>query len=249
MPPCRIYLLDELRGFAVFCMVFYHAFFTMAFLFNIKAGYELIYFFSPAEPFFAAMFIFISGICSQLSRSNLRRGLKLLGIALVITLATYLAVPNEIIVFGILHFLSVSMILFALAKPLLDKVNLYVGLSLCVLLFVATFPLPISGCIGFNPNICLHIPREWYEFNFLFPLGIASKTFRSSDYFPLIPWMFVFLGGTFAGRSASGGRFPEFTYKSRLPFFSFLGRYALIIYILHQPVIYGILWLVNAVVL
>ena len=34
----RIHLMDELRGFAVFCMVFYHAFYTLAYLFNLEFG-------------------------------------------------------------------------------------------------------------------------------------------------------------------------------------------------------------------
>ena len=53
----RIYLLDELRGLAVFCMVFYHAFYSMSEFFNIAVGTKLLDFFTPAEPFFAALFI------------------------------------------------------------------------------------------------------------------------------------------------------------------------------------------------
>ena len=56
----RIYLLDELRGLAVFCMVFYHAFYSMSEFFNIAVGTKLLDFFTPAEPFFAALFIVIS---------------------------------------------------------------------------------------------------------------------------------------------------------------------------------------------
>lgn len=47
----RIYLLDELRGLAVFCMVFYHAFYSMSEFFNIAIGTKLLDFFTPAEPF------------------------------------------------------------------------------------------------------------------------------------------------------------------------------------------------------
>ena len=58
----RIHLLDELRGFAVFCMVFYHAFYSIGYFFNWDWGLVLLNFFSPAEPYFAGMFILISGI-------------------------------------------------------------------------------------------------------------------------------------------------------------------------------------------
>ena len=53
----RIYLLDELRGLAVFCMVFYHAFYSMSEFFGFEIGTKLLDFFTPAEPFFAALFI------------------------------------------------------------------------------------------------------------------------------------------------------------------------------------------------
>lgn len=56
----RIYLLDELRGLAVFCMVFYHAFYSMSEFFGFEIGTKLLDFFTPAEPFFAALFIVIS---------------------------------------------------------------------------------------------------------------------------------------------------------------------------------------------
>ena len=114
----RIHLMDELRGFAVFCMVFYHGFYTLAFLMGQSWGEWLYRFFMPAEPWFAGLFIFIAGISSNLTHSNLVRGVKLLGVALLVTLATAIAVPDELIVFGILHFLSVCMIAFGLLQLL-----------------------------------------------------------------------------------------------------------------------------------
>ena len=80
----RIHLMDEIRGLCVLLMIFYHAFYTMSMLFHWDLGTKLLVFFSPAEPFFAGLFILISGISSQLSHSNLIRGLKLLGVALAL---------------------------------------------------------------------------------------------------------------------------------------------------------------------
>ena len=110
----RIHSMDELRGFAVFCMIFYHGFYTAGFLFGSEVGAYFFRFFAPAEPFFAGLFIFISGIACNLSHSNLARGLKLLAVALGVTLVTGVFVPQDIIVFGILHFLAVCMILCGL---------------------------------------------------------------------------------------------------------------------------------------
>ena len=66
--------MDEIRGFAVLCMIFYHGFYSLAYLFQLDWGMALLRFFMPAEPFFAGAFILISGISSNLSHSNLLRG-------------------------------------------------------------------------------------------------------------------------------------------------------------------------------
>ncbi len=245
--PSRIHLMDELRGFAVFCMVFYHGFYTMAYLFGIPLGDVFFRFFTPAEPWFAGLFILISGISSALSRSNLLRGLKLLAVALGVTLVTALAVPQEIILFGILHFLSTCMIVFGLFQLLEKKRGAaprkfrFWPLLVCALLFLLTMKLKQHVLfIPFGPEI--PIPQELYTWGVLTPLGFPGPGFSSSDYFPLLPWCFVFFAGTVVGRLAKAGKFPAFSYKSRIPFFSFLGRHALLIYVLHQPVIYALCW-------
>ncbi len=244
----RIYLMDELRGFAVFCMVFYHGFYTLAYLYNLKAGMVLLNFFMPAEPYYAGLFMLISGISSDLSHSNLKRGIKLLGIALAITLVTYFVVPQDIIVFGILHFLSVCMILYGLLKPISDRFRFsWAAIAACTVLYLCTMGIS-RGYLGFSPQLGVQLPSSLYQTNWLAPLGIYNSVFRSSDYFALFPWIFVFAAGTFLGKLAALGRFPAFTYQSRVPFFSWLGRNALILYIVHQPVIYGVCYAVALII-
>lgn len=234
-PRQRIHLLDEIRGFAVLCMIFYHGFYSLAILFGLDWGMALLRFFMPAEPFFAGLFIFISGISSNLSHSNLLRGAKLLGIALAVSLVTWLAVPSQIIVFGILHFLSVCMILFGLLRPLQEKLNLWLGLGMSMILYLCTMQIA-SGIFAFG----ISLPDALYQTNWLSPLGFHNAEFYSSDYFPLLPWAFVFSAGTFVGRWAAQGRFPQWMYPSRIPPLSWMGRHALILYIVHQPVIIGV---------
>ena len=252
----RIYLMDELRGFAVFCMVFYHGFYTMANLFSMPLGAFLFRFFMPAEPWFAGLFICIAGISSDLSHSNLIRGAKLLSVALVVTGATALVTPQELIVFGILHFLSVCMIGFGFFQFLYRKAAHTLGknpdlsfrvlpLVLCALLYLLTMHLQ-EGYIGLPFLFQVPVPEAFYSNVFTAALGFPYRGFASSDYFPLLPWCFVFIGGTVLGRVARAGRFPRFMYKSRIPFFSFLGRHALLIYIAHQPVILALCWGVKA---
>ena len=249
----RIHLMDELRGFAVFCMVFYHGFYTLAFLMGQSWGEWLYRFFMPAEPWFAGLFIFIAGISSNLTHSNLVRGVKLLGVALLVTLATAIAVPEELIVFGILHFLSVCMIAFGLLQLLRRRLGRTEEppfrlwpVVVCAVLFIVTRYLA-SGYLQIPFLLRVFLPSGWYQ-AWLAPLGLPGPGFSSADYFPLLPWCFVFAAGTVVGRLAKAGKFPAWTYPSRVPFFSFLGRHALLIYVLHQPIIYGAALLVQAIV-
>ena len=68
------------------------------------------------------LFILISGASCVFSRNNLKRGLRILCFGLVITLATYLAYPSYIIMFGVLHLLGVCMIVYSLSEKVLQPV-------------------------------------------------------------------------------------------------------------------------------
>lgn len=243
----RIHLMDEIRGLCVLLMIFYHAFYTMSMLFHWDLGTKLLVFFSPAEPFFAGLFILISGISSQLSHSNLIRGLKLLGVALALTLVTYFIIPSELIVFGILHMLSICMIVFGLGQKLWDKIPLILGLAVCAVLFLITMPVS-DGYLGLPGTLAWKIPAGWYEFGWLFPLGIHRADFFSADYFPLFPWLFLFFCGTYFGRWARNGKFPDFTYRLRFTSLSWMGRHALVLYLIHQPLIFGACTLISWII-
>lgn len=238
----RIHFIDELRGFAILCMIFYHTFFTMAFLFSFNSGLKLLAFFMPFEPYFAGIFILISGISSQLSHSNIKRGLILLLIASLITVVTFIFLPDVKILFGILHMLSISIIFFGVFKPFFDLIPTTPGLLLSAVFYIFTMNIR-EGYLGILNIAFITIPNILYKTQYLFPIGITNSTFFSSDYFPLFPWIFLFLFGTFLGRYAKMGLFPEFMYKRKSKFFSFLGTHSLLIYIVHQPIIYIILWI------
>lgn len=106
-------------------------------------------------------------------------------------------------------------------------------------LFFLTYNIG-NGYLGFG-TLKIMLPESWYGGNALFALGFTDSSFYSADYFPLLPWLFVFIAGTYLGVWAQQGRFPEWAYRSRAPFFQLMGRHSLAIYILHQPVIYGVL--------
>ncbi len=241
----RIHLLDELRGFAIFCMVFYHAFFTVGYFFNIHWGYVLVNFFMPAEPYFAGLFILISGIACNLSHSNLRRGVKLALIALAVSLITFWALGDkDMIRFGILHMLAVGMILFGLIGKYLRLIPVWVGVAVNLVLFFLTYQIN-DRVFGLPFLFSVRMPDSWYSTQYLFMFGFPANGFSSSDYFPLMPWLFLFFVGAFLGRESVRKKYPKFAYKRHIPFFSFLGKHSLLIYLVHQPVIFGLCYAVE----
>lgn len=233
----RIALLDEIRGVCIYCMVFYHAFYLFGTLLQLDFCMRLFRFFEPAEIVFASAFIFISGICTQFSRSIVRRGLLLLAVALTISAVTILLLPKMGYGayqdrFGILHLLSVSMLLYAAARKAFDRVPVLWGSAVCILLYVAAFV--------FVPRVQVGVP--W-----LFPLGFRTETFYSADYFPLLPHVFVFLLGTFAGQMLCTRDIPEKYCRVHTHLFSWCGRYSLWIYLLHVPILLIITYIIERI--
>ena len=88
------------------------------------------------------------------------------------------------------------------------------------------------------------------EAKFLFPFGFVYEGFTSSDFFPILPHLGWYMLGTVLGRTVYADK------KTRLPgtfresaiarFFCWCGRQSLFIYLLHQPVVYGLLELIAA---
>lgn len=238
----RICFLDELRGLAVFCMVIYHGFYILYSVFAYDWAAGLFDFFTPVQPLFAGLFIFLCGTSCSLSRSNVKRGLRILAAAAAVTLFTAVVMPllgfvDCEIWFGILHFLSSCVLIGALFEKITVGIPPAVGLVICAVLYFFTAGIS-SGTLGFGDALSFSLPSEWYQTNLLAPLGIYSPSFFSADYFPLFPYIFVFFSGVFSGKFCKKAGFPEWMYPQRIGFFGFLGRNAFIIYIVHMPLIF-----------
>ena len=233
--PPRIQLLDALRGFCILLVIAYH------FGYNLVAREyiprEALY--NPVldvlQPFFAGVFIVLAGVSSRFSRSNLKRGLLLLGCALLVTAVSFAALPDPglslravfgfyqpaegeqigvPVMFGILHLLAVCILLYAL----LEKMRL-------------TAPAVVLSAF------------------FLLRSGVTAwPEVPSADYFPLVPWAFAFFFGVWLGGPIREGTFPPWFYQMKIPVFPAIGRRTLLIYLLHQPALYGILWIAETVI-
>ena len=245
----RYHLLDEIRGFAIICMAFFHGFYLMAEVFGWSFGGTLLAFFTPAEPFFAAAFVLISGICCRLSRSNALRGAKLLWVAIGLTIVTYLlqlfGIDGVVIWFGILHLLSLSMLFYAATGKVLDKVPWWITIPLCLIIFALTFNLE-NGYFGIA-SFSVDLPHALKLNRQLFPFGITAPGFFSADYFPLLPWLPMFIVGTVLGKPFEKGTAPKIFTKNPVPLFAWCGKKSLIIYLVHQPILFGIFFLTDKI--
>lgn len=238
----RLNLLDELRGAAIILMVMYHLFYSAGFLFSMNWGMRAYIFTTPIEPFIAITFILISGVCCSLSKNNLLRGLKLAVISVIVTLVTVIFTPGSEIYYGVLFLLSSSMIICGILEKPLGRIPHAAGAIVSFVLYLLLWGVP-HGYLGVDFLRLGYLPSELYSTNFLAFLGLPGAGFHSADYFPLIPHFFLFLGGCFLGRIGKEKGFPEILKPLRVRPLAFLGRHSLGIYVIHQPLIVGILYL------
>ncbi len=238
----RIVLLDILRGCAMIYVMLYHVMFDICFIFGRSAPPFL----TPGNAFFEALHVFflwilfaVSGMCSNMSRSSLKRGTLLYIAGYGITVATELFMPSELIVFGVLSCFGACMVICDLLSPLINKAGSkkYIISAVCVVLWFIFRNVYhgrielIFTTISFNTD-----NAKW-----LYPLGIIGKGFASADYFPLIPYIFMFL----CGKCAADTLLPLISkVKARSGPVGFIGKHSLIFYAAHQPLILLLLWIV-----
>ena len=245
----RIYLLDELRGFAIICMVIHHTFYDIGFVLHYDIGYRIFNFLCIFQPLFWAIFIITSGICSRLSRNTVRRGAIVFAAGLAVTLVTAAIMPaigitGAEIYFGVLSCLGLSMIITGAFMPLINKLGKkgsIAGMAVSAALFLASYSIR-EGRLLFG---LIELPARLYTSNVFAFLGFHNGSFYSADYFPLIPWLFLFLFGAFLGKWAKDGALPGGFYKSRVPFLQKVGNNSLWVYLLHQPALYAIMYLIS----
>lgn len=227
----RYHLLDTLRGVGIIYVIFFHAVFNFASI-SIDAyrllksqGMEISQF------ILVGMLILLSGICTQLTRSNLKRGIKTALAAMLVTAVTAVATPNMTIIFGILHFFGAAMLIYAALGKLIEKIPSYIGIPLFTLLWIFTYDI-----YSYAPKMPKSI--------LLFILGFKTGHI-SGDYYPLMPHLFLFLAGAFIGRIFKSGKAPKCFCANPIPPLSFIGRHTLLIYLIHQPILYAIMWLIT----
>lgn len=229
----RIDAIDAARGLALVLMVIHHFLIDLVNL----CGAPMWIFSNPVfdvlHYIFAGLFIFLAGLCCRFSHSNLRRGVICFAIAMGITVVSSLPFIDDPIRFGVLHLLGFSMVFFALTHRAWDAIPrkaapvFYIGMT------VFTAWLVEHTSIG--------PAAHW-----LFPFGWTYRGFYTADWFPIFPWVFVFLLGTWAGLYVVEHKLPERFYTFTCPVLPQIGRKSLLIYVLHQPILYALIMGVQA---
>jgi uncharacterized membrane protein len=216
----RIWEIDLLRGIALILMIYFHVIYDMKEIYDYSVTYASgpNYYLGKVA---GSLFIFVAGISSSITRSNIKRAVKLLALALVITAITHLYDANLGIKFGILHFLGISILTSTFMTRLKEYELVFLG---SVVIAIATYT---SG-IKLNHDL-------------LFFVGITTNNFISSDFYPLIPWYGVFLYGLAAGKYFYKSRKSIVIYHPKDNILTKAGRRTLVIYLIHQPAILVIL--------
>lgn len=236
----RLHLLDALRGFLLLNMIAFHGMWNLVYLFGVDAPWYKGTAGYLWQQFICWSFILLSGFCWAMSRNHLKRGLLVFGGGVAVSLVTCTVMPESRILFGILTCIgSCVLLLIPLEKPL-QKVPPVLGAVLSFGLFFLLRNCG-KGTLGFEGIVLGTLP-DWLYRNYLTAyLGFPQPGFFSTDYFPLLPWFFLFLTGFYLFRTADRADWNERLFsRGQLPLLNFLGKHSLIVYLLHQPVLYGL---------
>lgn len=231
--PERHAQIDVLRGIGIILMVIYHFVWDLAALGFIDPAQAVTPGFRRLGATIASLFLFVSGIALVLARNATSddaefraRFLKRLAIigaaAALVSAGTWLAMGERFVRFGILHSIAFSSVL-ALPFLRLPRWASFAGAAL-LLALPWIVDMPVFG----QPALL------W--------LGLSTKTPAMVDYVPVFPFAGVALLGVAVGRGLALG--PAAPPGRIAGIVARLGRWSLPIYLIHQPVMYGGLFLI-----
>jgi uncharacterized membrane protein len=224
----RVWEIDFIRGIAIILMTIFHLIVDLKDFYAYKIEYLSGFWYYEGK-LSAILFMLVSGISCTFSKSNIKRGLKVFSFGMLLTLTTYFYDPETYIRFGILHFLGASMILYNFIKNLNNK--MLIAISILFILVGNIF----SDMLVDSP--------------YLFPIGLINKNFASLDYYPLFPWFGIFAAGILIGKTVYKNRKSIFPFNFKHDFISLLGKHSLPIYLIHQPALLAILFVIHKYIL
>lgn len=230
----RIPFIDVARGIALSAMIVYHFAWDLSFLGFIETAVGREPGWVAFARSIAGSFLFLVGIglvladnAGQSWRSYFQRLAKVGLAAAAITVATLFFIPEGFIFFGILHMIAVGSIL---ALPFLRA-------PVAITIIAAAFVLSLPHFVG------------WSAFDPLWLVwtGLYETPPLTYDFEPVFPWFGPVLLGVAAGRiivdTRLRGVLAGIPVRGRISQgLRTMGRWSLVVYLIHQPILLGILY-------
>jgi uncharacterized membrane protein len=234
-PPARLWPVDLARSAALLAMAVYHFVYDLTLFGVVAPGTALLPGWRWLAYLTAGSFLFLAGVGLWLAHGRAlrvpaaaRRIAKIGLAAAVVTLATYLAVPDAFIFFGILHAIAVG--------SLIGLGLLRLPVAVLLLLGVGVLALPQAAQV---PS--LSAPVWWW-------LGLQGVPVRAVDYVPLFPWLGPLIWGIAAAKWAEArglwARMAVWSCPAWAARAAWPGRHSLWVYLVHQPVLIAAIWAV-----
>ena len=226
----RIAGLDALRGLAIVAMIAYHFCFDLRWFGYARWDFEHDMRWIAARSLILGSFLLLAGVSLVLSaqrpdaqRAFARQVARIAAAALLVTAASYAAFPQTFIRFGVLHAIAVSLLL---ARPLVPHPRVALALGLGVI----------------AAGVLFHHPA--FDAPLLHWIGFMTQRPATEDYVPLFPWAGAMLVGIAVGHVLAHRGYAPLAPLARAPcMLAWLGRHALAVYLVHQPLLIGLLWL------
>lgn len=233
-PSARFDRLDALRGVAMVWMALFHFCFDLNHFGFIQQDFRRDPFWTTQRTAIVTMFLFCAGLGQAVALAQAqpwarfwRRWAQVAGCALLVTAGSWWMFPRSFIFFGVLHGLAVMLVLTRWAAPA-GRWLWPLGLLAIVLPWVAAHPF-------FDVRA-----TAW--------VGLGTRRPVTEDFVPVLPWIGVLFWGVAAGRWVLAHR-PQWL-QGPVPApgrpLAVLGRWSLSFYMLHQPVLIGLLMVVQA---
>ena len=243
----RLHLLDGIRGIVLISMVMYHFLWNMVYIYGARWTWYRSNAAYVWQQSICWTFILLSGFCWSMGRNHIKRGLMVFGGGALVTAVTMFVMPQNRVVFGVLTLIGSAMLLLIPLEKIGKKIPAEAGAGVSFALFLL-FRNINRGYLGFEGVNIVKLPDEWYRNLLTTYLGMPSADFYSTDYFSLLPWFFLFVTGYYLYHVCKKYHVLQWKIlEKRIPFVDFLGKNSLLVYLLHQPILYGVLELLHGI--
>ena len=241
----RLDAVDALRGAAMVWMTLFHFCFDLNHAGFMRQNFLLDPFWTWQRAAIVSLFLFCSGLGQSVAVAQRqswprfwRRWSQVALCAGLVTLGSLWMFPQSFIYFGVLHAVALLLLLLRWAAPFAKR---HVAA-----LWLLGAPL-IAAKFGAEQALGTGALAELFNQKSLNWLGLITRKPFTEDYVPLVPWLGVLLWGFAAGTWLELHR-PEWL-RLRLPQaaapLAWLGRWSLSYYMLHQPVLLGLVLLAS----